>query len=296
MSIIAWIVFWFVILVCFAFLTAWLDGRPPFIQRNVPDNAQPDHDDGKRGQQQGKSDEVTLPIPAQPPGGADAARQSDEQDEKKRQKILETSTVVQAWCAVAIAIFGLGQVFVGYWQWDATNNQHAEMIKQNTAIQRQLNQAEKALELTKLDQRPWLAFRRMRLELPIETPDFLYCLAEVENYGKTPGQILKSCLYVRYFKRGTPRGQIVAELDQRSEWVITPDTIPPTGFSFVRPAVYKELTDEDRKLVKAEQLEIWAKASIEYQDTNGIRHHTYRVFAYSTVAESGFFGYGQEMD
>ena len=103
--------------------------------------------------------------------------------------------------AAAIARFA-------YVQADASDRQWSAMIDQNVIMSRQIDQADKTLELMRLEQRPWIiAAGNPKLLKPITAHEKLDISLSLTNAGKSPA-------IVKYEGHGLftkPRGEDVAE-------------------------------------------------------------------------------------
>ncbi len=91
--------------------------------------------------------------------------------------------------SASLVIFTLGQVIVGYWQWDATDKQW---------------------EVMRLDQRPWLSFDVPEIAPP-GIPDTIHGTIQLKNVGKTPAIVTGYAVAVQI--KVSDGGQIVFQND-----------------------------------------------------------------------------------
>jgi hypothetical protein len=211
---------------------------------------------------------------------------------------------LQDWFAGALVVFTLAQVFVGFWQWEATNDQYKSMIEQSKIANDQLKQSARALEqtdkaisLTQIDQRAWLSLsdgfqivsgdlNQRNDEIPLVI-EFL-----IRNSGKTPAHITEKRINLYSLKDPNAidavmkaGGGPVNDRDHPGSIVNVP---PDTAMKFrVEDEHFLYAADDG---AKGKQGEFFMAGRIFYTDVFGHRRWTECCYKYDPKHKK-FLGY-----
>lgn len=125
----------------------------------MPDEPQPNPDDDKREKQQAEAQgsappvtptvETRLNANVEVVSGQKGKATTTEQNEQKRQRILERAATWQARSAVAIVVLTVGSIYVNYLQWSATDDQYSAMVDSNRVAIKSADAAKSAAEEAK---------------------------------------------------------------------------------------------------------------------------------------------------
>lgn len=252
----------------------------------MPDSPQanPSDDKGKQENQQPDDKAAQVPAAIEPSNKgsvevayrARADKNASDQNEQKRQRELERATVVQGWCAVAIAVFTLAQVIVGCWQWDATDKQWQVMV---------------------VDQRPWLVIELPEvMELAPNRP--FSAKIGTKNAGRTPARITGDAGTIMFLEPATDssvkrRGLAVdftldidatlQDLRTRAkksdkQFVVPPNVVNLTGVAETTETV----TDDMMNKINTGDIVPVTVYYVEYTDSAGTPHSTWACYIYQS--------------
>lgn len=247
----------------------------------MPDNSQTNSSDEKGNEQnpQPESKTPAAPLPNIPnndsrvkkPDEEPANANASDQNEEKRQSILERSANLQAWCAIAIAVFTAAQVLVGYWQWRATDKQYDAMMEQ--------------LEVTKIA--AMVQTRANVLVSDVVVPkvvagEAIDAVIQARNSGQTPAYNLTMRACVKITDADFRGKHSLPEFsDRRSMAYALPD-------GFVRMTLPVTIPDNEVEAIMSGKRLLWIVGELQYIDQFTWKHKV--RFSFVCPGTNGFSG------
>lgn len=253
-------------------------------------------------QEQATSSNQYTPPAAEPRQSADdtpqAARRDSggqQQGHRERYDAPLWYLIVQTFVGIALVAFTLGQVIVGNWQSNATENQYKAMLEQNAVAQGQLQQAKSAIAQTEkiiarmeLEQRPWLSLDEFEIR-ELEVGKQPVVSFSVTNSGKIPATIDYIMFHAGVFDWTEPfatLADVVSEIAGPTLVQLQGSSVPPGRTYRVNDRQVPTMTAELLADLHTMKQAICVIGEIRYHDPSGQRFVTHG---------SGFYDIGASL-
>jgi hypothetical protein len=215
------------------------------------------------------------------PDATGAKQTREKQDDWKRTEALYWLAIADAAFGFCLVLFTLGQVIVGYWQWDATTKQYDAMTEQ--------------IAVMRVDQRPWLVFDIPQMATP-KVGDVAYGKIRIRNSGKTPAVITGDNIAV--LKRPFVRALVVEKFGSKQDYGgvleidellsslretadrLGAELVVAPGEEIEHTMMGSEIIDQGAFDNLGKSVTFIAVPYIRYRDLSGTTHESWSCFVY----------------